>query len=103
MSGRLRSSGWHPRGTGCDVPVYAQAPATFMGRWGFSRKEVNTMMDMSSVIDAGLVLMGCLAVLMVGLGSLSSESVSGSSTVSTSHESSYRRSEPAEIPLRKAA
>lgn len=103
MSGRLRSSGWHPRGTGCDVPVYAQAPATFMGRWGFSRKEVNTMMDMSSVIDAGLVLMGCLAVLMTGVGLLSSESVSGSSTVSTSHESSHRQSAPADIPVRKAA
>jgi hypothetical protein len=47
--------------------------------------------------------MGCLAVLMMGVGSLSSGSVSGSSTVSTSHESSSRRSEPAEIPLRKAA
>ena len=65
--------------------------------------EVNTMMDMSSVIDAGLVLMGCLAVLMTGVGLLSSESISGSSTVATSHEASHRRSAPADIPLRKAA
>lgn len=44
------------------------------------RKEVNTMMDLSSVVDAGLVVMGAMAVLLMGLWTLSAES----STVSIS-------------------
>ena len=44
------------------------------------------MMDWSSVIDAGLVVIGAIAVLLMGLWTLSAES----STVSTS-ESSVRR------------
>jgi hypothetical protein len=44
------------------------------------RKEVSTMMDLSSVIDAGRVVMGAAAVLVMRLWTLSSES----STVSIS-------------------
>lgn len=40
------------------------------------------MMDLSSVVDAGLVLMGCIAVLAMGLWTLSAES----STVSTTDQ-----------------
>jgi len=48
----------------------------------WNRKEVNTMMDLSSVLDAGLTVAGAIAVLLMGLWMLSSES----STVSTSQQ-----------------
>lgn len=62
-------------------------------------KEVNTMMDLSSVVDAGLAALGAIAVLSMGLWTLSSES----STVSTSHRPSEPLREYGEIQLPKAA
>ena len=47
------------------------------------------MMDLSSVVDAGLVLLGSIAVLAMGLWTLSSES----STVSISEQPQVAREE----------
>lgn len=57
------------------------------------------MMDWSSVIDAGLALMGGIAVLAMGLWTLSNES----STVSTSVHSLAEQSRYGEYSPRKAA
>ncbi|HLZ34586.1 MAG TPA: hypothetical protein VKP13_11245 [Nitrospira sp.] len=58
------------------------------------------MMDLSSVIDAGLVAMGAAAVLLMGLWTLSSES----STVSISEsQSSASRDQRQDYALPKAA
>ncbi len=58
------------------------------------------MMDLSSVVDAGLVLLGCIAVLAMGLWTLSSES----STVSASEQPrSVRRTDHDLSSLPKAA
>lgn len=51
-------------------------------------KEVNTMMDMSSMIDAGLALGGAMAVVLMGIALVSSDST----TVSTSSEQVTSRS-----------
>lgn len=57
------------------------------------------MMDLSSVIDAGLAMMGAIAVLSMGLWTLSSES----STVSTSQRPSRAIEDYPEVSLPKAA
>lgn len=57
------------------------------------------MMDLSSVVDAGLVLVGGIAVLLMGLSTLSAES----STVSTSERPSVPRKPQHEVSLPKAA
>ncbi len=57
------------------------------------------MMDLSSVIDAGLAVMGVIAVLSMGLWTLSSES----STVSTSQQPSRSTRQHQEVSLPKAA
>ena len=57
------------------------------------------MMDLSSVIDAGLAVMGVIAVLSMGLWTLSSES----STVSTSQQPSRPTVPYPEVSLRKVA
>ncbi|HSA60904.1 MAG TPA: hypothetical protein VLE03_01580 [Nitrospiraceae bacterium] len=57
------------------------------------------MMDLSSVIDAGLVVAGAVAVLLMGLWTLSAES----STVSTSERPSVTRHRQQDLSLPKAA
>lgn len=57
------------------------------------------MMDLSSIIDAALVLLGSIAVLAMGLWTLSFES----STASTSEPASAVRSEAHDFSLPKAA
>lgn len=57
------------------------------------------MMDLSSVVDAGLALMGGVAVLLMGLWTLSAES----STVSTSEKAPAWRSYHEEHSSPKAA
>jgi len=57
------------------------------------------MMDLSSVIDAGLVVAGAVAVLLMGLWTLSAES----STVSTSERPSVTRHRQQDFSLPKAA
>ena len=57
------------------------------------------MMDLSSVVDAGLVVAGAIAVLLMGLWTLSSES----STVSASERPSVSRNRQNEFSLPKAA
>jgi arginine exporter protein ArgO len=65
-----------------------------------ARKGVNTMMDLSSVIDASLTFAGVIAVIMMGTATLSSEST----TVSTGSGRDDSRLEQKEYPmLRKAA
>lgn len=53
-----------------------------------NEKEVNTMMDMSSMIDAGLALGGAMAVVLMGIALVSCDST----TVSTSSEQVTSRS-----------
>ena len=60
---------------------------------------MNTMMDLSSVIDAGLVVAGAVAVLLMGLWTLSGES----STVSTSERFSVAQNLQNDYSLPKAA
>lgn len=57
------------------------------------------MMDLSSVIDAGLVVAGAVAVLLMGLWTLSGES----STVSTSERLSVARNQQNDYSMPKAA
>lgn len=57
------------------------------------------MMDLSSVIDAGLVVAGAVTVLLMGLRTLSGES----STVSTSERFSVSRNQQSDRSLPKAA
>lgn len=57
------------------------------------------MMDLSPVLDAGLAVLGAIAVLSMGLWTLSSES----STVSTSQQPSVPMDVYAEMSLPKAA
>ena len=57
------------------------------------------MMDLSRVLDAGLTVLGAIAVLSMGLWTLSSES----STVSTSQQPSASMRAYDEIQLPKAA
>ncbi len=57
------------------------------------------MMDLSPVLDVGLTVLGAIAVLSMGLWTLSSES----STVSTSQQSSVSMSAYDEVQLPKAA
>ncbi len=57
------------------------------------------MMDLSSVIDAGLTVIGAIAVLSMGLWTLSSES----STVSTSQQPSLASADFREASFPKAA
>jgi hypothetical protein len=57
------------------------------------------MMDLSSVIDAGLVVAGAVAVLLMGFWTLSAES----STVSTSERLSVTRHRQQDLSLPKAA
>ncbi len=64
-----------------------------------NRKEVSTMMDLSLVLDAGLTVLGAIAVLSMGLWTLSSES----STVSTSQQPSVPMNAYGKMQLPKAA
>lgn len=57
------------------------------------------MMDMSSVIDASLALGGALAVVLIGISMMSSEST----TVSTSSESTGRQPDDTQYPPLQAA
>jgi len=57
------------------------------------------MMDLSLVLDAGLTVLGAIAVLSMGLWTLSSES----STVSTSQQPSVPMNAYGEMQLPKAA
>lgn len=57
------------------------------------------MMDLSLVLDAGLTVLGAIAVLSMGLWTLSDES----STVSTSQEPSVPLNAHASMQLPKAA
>lgn len=57
------------------------------------------MMDMSSLIDASLAFGGAIAVVLIGISALSSEST----TVSTSFEKTERQSAGTHYPILKAA
>ena len=57
------------------------------------------MMDLSSVIDASLAVGGAIAVVLIGISTLSSEST----TVSTSYEETGRQSDHTNYPSVKAA
>lgn len=57
------------------------------------------MMDMSSLIDASLAFGGAIAVVLIGISMLSSEST----TVSTSFEETERQSAGTYYPTLKAA
>lgn len=57
------------------------------------------MMDMSSLIDASLTVGGAIAVVLIGISTLSSEST----TVSTSFEKTGRRCDDTRYPSLKAA
>ncbi len=57
------------------------------------------MMDMSSLIDASLAFGGAIAVVLIGISMLSSEST----TVSTSFEKTERQSDGTHYPTLKAA
>ena len=57
------------------------------------------MMDMSSLIDASLTVGGAIAVVLIGISTLSSEST----TVSTSFEETGRRCHDTHYPSLKAA
>lgn len=57
------------------------------------------MMDMSSIIDASLAFGGAIAVVLIGISTLSSEST----TVSTSYEETGRQSDDTHYPPLKAA
>lgn len=57
------------------------------------------MMDMSSMIDASLALGGALAVVMIGISMISSEST----TVSTSSEDTGRQPDDTQYPPLQAA
>jgi hypothetical protein len=57
------------------------------------------MMDMSSVIDAMLAVGGAIAVILMGISTLSSEST----TVSTSFDGTRRQSDSTHYPPLKAA
>jgi hypothetical protein len=57
------------------------------------------MMDMSSIIDASLALGGAIAVVMIGISMLPSEST----TVSTSYEETGYQSDGTDYPPLKAA
>lgn len=56
------------------------------------------MMDMSSIIDASLAFGGAVAVVLIGISMLSSEST----TVSTSSEETGRQSDRTHYPSLKA-
>lgn len=56
-------------------------------------------MDMSSLIDASLAFGGAIAVVLIGISMLSSEST----TVSTSFEKTERQSDGTHYPTLKAA
>jgi hypothetical protein len=73
-----------------------------MRKWSESLrngKEVNTMMDMSSVIDASLAIGGAIAVVLIGISTLASEST----TVSMSFEETGRQSDATYYPPFQAA
>ncbi len=57
------------------------------------------MMDMSPMIDATLAFGGAIAVVLIGISTLSSEST----TVSTSSEKTGRQSDDTHYPSLKAA
>jgi hypothetical protein len=57
------------------------------------------MMDMSSIIDASLAFGGAIAVVLIGISTLSSEST----TVSTSNEETGHQSDGTHYPPLKAA
>jgi len=57
------------------------------------------MMDMSSVIDAALAFGGAIAVVLIGISTLPSEST----TVSTSYEQTGRQSDNMHYPPFQAA
>jgi len=75
---KLRIIPWRTRPVGCHSVCFDK-PFKYVSAQ-LRRKGVNTMMDLSSVIDAGLVVLGSIAVLLMGLWTLSAES----STVSIS-------------------
>ncbi len=62
-------------------------------------KEVNTMMDMSSIIDASLAFGGAMAVVLIGISMVTSEST----TVSTSDEETRGQSDGTHYPPFQAA
>ena len=57
------------------------------------------MMDMSSIIDASLAFGGAIAVVLIGISTLPSEST----TVSTSYAETGRQSDDTHYPPLKAA
>ena len=57
------------------------------------------MMDMSSIIDASLAFGGAIAVVLIGISTLLSEST----TVSTSYKETGRQSDDTHYPPLKAA